>query len=105
MTDEKWEQIVGKIKDEFGVESHQTRDGEREREKIEEIIFNGPLGRIKIARSVRPRVLEEKTHYSNRIGGDMGVERVYSDDEFVNSMDIFKDNDGEWVPVDNSLFE
>lgn len=104
MTDEKWEQLIGRIKDEFDVEDHKTMDGKREREKIEEIVFNGPIGKMKVARSVRPRVLDEKTHYSNRIGGDMSVERVYSDDEFVNNIEVFKDEDGEWVPVDNSMF-
>jgi len=104
MTDEKWEQLIGRVKDEFDVIEHQTLDGERERETIEEIVFNGPIGKMRVARSKRPRVLEQKTHYSNRIGGDMGVERVYSDDEFVNTIEISRDQNGEWVPVDNSMF-
>jgi hypothetical protein len=104
MTDEKWEQIVGRILDEFEGSTHQTLDGERENETIEEIIFDGPAGKMKLVRSTKPRLLEEKTHYSGRVGQSTGVEKVYSKDEFVNNVDLFKDEDGEWVPVDNSAF-
>ena len=103
MTQEKWEQLVARIKDEFGNVEHQTFDGARERETIEEIIFDGPIGRTKLIRTKKPRVLEEKTHYSNRIGGSMSVERIYSDDEFVDRLEVFKDDNGEWVAVDNFL--
>ncbi|OIO49536.1 MAG: hypothetical protein AUJ34_01065 [Parcubacteria group bacterium CG1_02_41_12] len=104
MMQEKWEQVIGRIKDEFDVQTHQTLDGERERETIEEIIFNGPIGVMRLTRTKRPRVLEEKTLYSNRAGSSMSVERVYSDDEFVDTVEVFKDENGEWVPVDNSMF-
>lgn len=101
MIQEKWEQLVGRIKDEFDNVEHQTFDGSRERETIEEIIFDGPIGRTKVIRTKKPRVLEEKTHYSNRIGGSMSIERVLSNDEFVDSVEVLKYDNGEWMPVDN----
>ena len=104
MTEEKWEQLIGRVKDEFDNVEHQTLDGEHERETIEEIIFDGPMGKMRVTRTKKPRVLEQKTHYSNRIGGDMSVERVLSDDEFVDTVEVYKDDDGDWVPVDNSMF-
>ena len=103
MTDEKWEAVVGKIKDGCTVITHQTLPGKLAGESTEEIIFESPAGTMKITRHTRPRLLEEKTHYSGRIGGSTGIERVYSKDEFVNTVELFKDADGDWVPVDNFL--
>ncbi len=104
MTDEKWEQIIGRIKDEFDVLSHQTLEEKNNGEQAEEIVFEGPSGIMKLERKTKPRLVEEKTHYSKRIGGDTSVERVYDEDDLVDVVELFKDNDGEWVPVDNSLF-
>ena len=104
MTEEKWEEIVGRIKDEFKGVEHKTLDGEYENETLEELIFDGPAGRMKLVRKTKPRLLEEKTHYSGRVGQSTEIEKVYSKDEFVNTIDLFCDEDGNWVPVDNSAF-
>jgi hypothetical protein len=104
MSDDKWEQIVGRIKDEFAGTTHETLKGEYENESIEELIFNGPAGKMKLTRITKPRLLEQKTHYSGRVGQSTGIEKVYSKDDFVNTVELFKNNDGEWEPVDNSAF-
>ena len=104
MTDEKWEEVVGRIKDGCNILSHQTLAGELSGESTEEIVFESPAGTMKITRHTRPRLLEEKTHYSGRVGGSTGIERVYSEDEFVNTVALFKDVGGDWEPVDNSMF-
>ncbi len=104
MTEEKWQGIVGRLKDDCEILEHQTINGELEGESIEEIVFVNPIGRMKLTRHTKPRLLSEKTHYSGRVGGSTGIERVYSDDEFVDSVDLFRDESGEWVPVDNSSF-
>jgi len=104
MTEDRWEQIIGRIKDEFEVLSCKTIEGESEDETVEEIIFLNSLGKMKILKTKKPRVLEEKTFYSNRIGGETKIERVYSKDDFVLIVQFFVENNGEWVPVDNSSF-
>ncbi|OJI07323.1 hypothetical protein BK004_01155 [bacterium CG10_46_32] len=104
MTEEKWQAVVGRLKDDCEILEHQTINGEKEGEKIEEIIFENPIGRMKLTRRTKPRLLGEKTHYSGRVGQSTNVERVYSDDEFVDTVELFQDNNGEWVPVDNSSF-
>ncbi|MBI2050377.1 MAG: hypothetical protein HYT31_01050 [Parcubacteria group bacterium] len=104
MTEEKWQAVVGRLKDDCEILEHQTVNGEMEGETTEEIVFVNPMGKMKLRRSVKPRLLEEKTHYSGRVGQSTGIERVYSDDEFVDTVELFKDEYGEWVPVDNSSF-
>jgi hypothetical protein len=104
MTEEKWKETIGKIKDQFDVISHQTMEGEIEGESIEEIIFESPMGKMRLVHRIKPRLEKEKTHYSNRIGGETTVERVYSKDEFVDFVNLFRDDGGEWVPVDNFSF-
>ena len=60
MQQEKWEQLVGRIKDEFAVEEQQTQDGVMAGEKIETIVFVNPAGKMKLQRVVKPRFLGEK---------------------------------------------
>ena len=104
MTEEKWQAVVGRLKDDCEILEHQTINGELEGESIEEIVFVNPIGRMKLTRRVKPRLLGEKTHYSGRVGQSTGIEKVYSDDEFVDTVELFQDSNGEWVPVDNSSF-
>jgi len=102
MTDEKWEQIIGNIKDSFAVISHDNTKGELDHETTEEIIFENPAGKMKLVRHTKPRVLEEKTHYSGRIGSTTGIEKVYSDTETVDYVSLFKEVVGGWEEVDVS---
>ena len=105
MIEEKWQQLIGRIKDDFSVLSHQQKDGEYEGEKVEEIVFQGPAGEMKLIRTVKPRVLGEKTKYSNRIGSTTAIEKIYSDTETVDTVKLWREQNGEWSEVDvNRLF-
>ncbi|MFA5317899.1 MAG: hypothetical protein WC323_00265 [Patescibacteria group bacterium] len=100
---EKWENIKGMIKDQFEVED----EGKEELEDapnstMEFIIFNGPLGKIKLEYIVKPVVLDKKTIGSRRIGSETTVEYIYSDDEFSNTFKAYKwdDDRDDWVEME-----
>ena len=100
MTDERWQEIIGHIKDKFEVLAHQTDalgddDGSGSVERIE---FNGPLGRMKLERTTRPRVMGKKTIGSRRIGSETAVEYVYSDSEVTHQFMAYRwsDADQDW---------
>ena len=100
MNNDKWGDVVEKIKSGFAVEAHSiVPHVEFDKGKIETIIFASPMGRMKIIRTTTPRVLDRKTVYSNRIGGKVAVQYEYSDSEMVDTMRIFRwdENREEWA--------
>jgi hypothetical protein len=102
MTDEKWEQLTGQIKDSFTVLENEKRKEELEGETTEELIFENPAGKMKLVRNVRPRVLEQKAMYSGRKGATADVENIYSDTETVDKVMLFKEEGGDWEEIDVS---
>ena len=98
MLDEKWQGIISRIQDEFTVLEHNKREG------IEEISFTNPAGTFKLIRSIRPRVVGEKTQYSNRMGGHTSIEKVYSDTETVDVVKFFRQESGDWIAMDANAF-
>ncbi|PIR94403.1 hypothetical protein COT97_01700 [Candidatus Falkowbacteria bacterium CG10_big_fil_rev_8_21_14_0_10_39_11] len=90
MLDEKWTQILEGIKTAFEVE--EEYDGQVENipgATFEGIVFFMPDGKHKLVRTKRPKVLNKKTQFSNRIGSDVQVDYEYSEDEFVDDMGFF----------------
>jgi hypothetical protein len=104
---DKWQNIIGNIKDNFPVEEEGTIEAEEEgRADIEFIIFKGPLGRMKLELQSRPVILDKKTIYSNRIGSETKVEYVYSKDEMSSKMKafVYREDDGEWAEINAANF-
>ena len=94
MQDEKWAETVIKIKNSFTVDRHETfelseDDGFGTMEVIE---FTGPVGKIKLERSVQPLVLERKSLGSKRIGSDKIIQYTYSDTEKINRFKVYQWN-------------
>ncbi len=91
MMPEKWEQIVGNIKDNFKVEDSGKEffedDGGVE---VEYIIFDGPLGKMKLEFIAKPVVLDRKTKYSNRFGAETIIDYVYSNEEKSHKLKAYK---------------
>ena len=103
MTLEKWQQIKGQILDGFKDAEIENQDLEEpEKGKKEIIIFNGPLGQMKIEFITKPVLLDKRTHGSRRIGSFTEVEYIYSDDEFTHSLKAYKwdDNKDDWTEID-----
>lgn len=102
MQEEKWHQLVGQIKDSLEIVSHETKPGEFEHEIIEELVFRGPGGVMKLARYTKPRVTGEKTFYAGRGGTNVGIQKEYSDTETVDTVKLYRDAAGEWEEMDVS---
>lgn len=106
MNDEKWQNLVGKVKDDLEFLEEGKEDLEESPGFREFIIFRGPLGKMKFERVTRPVVLDKKTIGSRRIGGETAVEYVYSDSEFSQRFQVFKFDvdEGKWLEIDSKDF-
>lgn len=91
MNEEKWREIRGQIKDDFEVlEEKKEPLGEDRPGEKEVVIFNGPLGKMKVEFITHPVVLDKKGVGSRRIGSQATVEYQYSEDEFVHTFKAYK---------------
>ncbi|MFH1207585.1 MAG: hypothetical protein V1668_03180 [Patescibacteria group bacterium] len=102
MNDERWQDIVGKIKDGFEVIEHRTETLDPDPGTVELIIFNGPLGRMKLERTTKPLVLDKRAIGSKRMGSQATVQYVYSDTETTHAFKAFKWDAGQddWVEME-----
>jgi len=105
MTREKWLDLKDKIEEQFGIEEYNKSALEDVPDSVvETLIFNGPLGKIKLEWISKPRTLGEKTIYSRRIGSDVKVEKIYSQDERSEFLKAYKLEDGEWLEISAGEF-
>lgn len=94
MTQDRWEDTKGHILDTFANVQESSQDLlEPEVGKKDIIIFDGPLGEMKLEYYTRPVVLDRKTHGSRRIGSHTEVEYTYSNTEFSHQLKAFKWDD------------
>lgn len=106
MLDEKWQELIARIKSSFEVENEHSESIEDiPNGKIEEIVFITPQGKMKVIRKTMPRVLDKKTIYSKRAGSEMNVQYEYAEDELNSRIEIYRwDNLNEsWVRAEISL--
>lgn len=106
MNNDKWLDTLDKIKERFRIEERTDEPIEDiPNSRLETVIFESPLGRIKMMRTTTPRVLDKKTAYSNRAGSEMSVQYVYSDTETVQRVEIFRWDEGmgDWVKAEIAL--
>ncbi len=107
MKPEKWENLIGVFKDKFEIEEHDKKHlDEQGGTDIEFIIFKSPLGRMKLEFITKPVVLDKKTNYSQRIGSQVDVEYIYSEDEKTNRLVAYKwdEAQNEWVEINADNF-
>jgi hypothetical protein len=98
----KWEKLLDQIERRFGLLEHDVRTVPDRHLRVESAVFDGATGRMKIERAVHPLVLDEKVHYSRRVGGDVSVERTYSDTENVDTVTLYRWDalERRWVEID-----
>lgn len=107
MLPEKWQEIIGKIKDNFKVlDSGQERFEDEGGREIEYIVFDGALGRMKLEFISKPVILDKKTKYSKRIGASTVVDYVYSPDEKSHKLKVYKWDQAlnDWQEIDAKKF-
>jgi len=104
MNEDRWDTIRQKIKDSFTVLEEYT--DELNPGTADTIEFETPQGILKAAFIRRPKVVNKKTIYSRRVGGDVSVDYEYSSDEIVCHLNIEKWNESNqrWDKIDDSLF-
>lgn len=102
MTDEKWEEVKGQIKDSFKVLEETKEEMADEPGNVETVIFEGPIGMMKLERTSRPVVLGEKSMGSNRIGSDKTIMRKYSETEKIHTLKAYKfiTDTENWVEIE-----
>ncbi len=78
----------------------ETSTGEKIIGQKEIVEFKSPLGQIKLEKISRPRVIDRKVLHTKRVGGKIAVDFVYSDEEKVVEVKIYKkDENGEWIEI------
>lgn len=103
MTSEKWGEILDKVLMNFEVISHIKSKADIS--EIEEVVFNGPLGKIKLIYTSRPAVLDKKIVGAHRRGKSAAqYEYIYSDTDKVSSIVAFREIGGEWQAMDAEAF-
>jgi len=90
MHPDKWPEIKTKILSGFEVLAQGETACEERLENTEYLEFNGPLGKMRLEWISRPKVLGKKTHYSTRIGSNVDVDYIYSEDEATHTLKIYK---------------
>ena len=103
MQKEKWEQLKGQVQDSFSnVEISQEDLTNPEKGVKEIVIFDVPLGWMRLEYITRPLVLDKQTHGSRRIGSHTEVEYIYSENEFTHKLVAYKwDEDTDnWVEME-----
>lgn len=105
MTKERWQEIKLQIKDSFGLDNEYEEALNPGTAEVLE--FKGPQGKMKVRFVEKPRVLDKKTAYSNRIGSGVKVDYVYSETDFVSHLEIFvwSEERNDWQKLEvQSLF-
>ena len=109
MTEERWEQIKETTKKNFEVLENTITDLPEDQGggTKEALIFNGPLGKIKLEFVIKPLVIGKKTHYSKRMGTSAKVDYIISETEKVNTFFAFKWDEASenWLEIDSAAFQ
>lgn len=101
MNDDKWGEILDRVEEKFDVvDSGKETISDVPNAFVEFIVFDSAMGRIRLERKTSPRVLDKKMFGAQKRTMGVGVEYVYSEDEFVKTFKAFKFEDGEWVPFE-----
>src|SRR3989339_107460 len=113
MNRDRWQNIISLIKDKFPVEDEGKEEldppqatqaggqGDAPSGQVEFIIFQGPLGRMKLEYTTKPVILDKKTIGSKRIGSEATVQYIYSETEFYGTFKAFRwsEPDDDWMEL------
>ncbi len=99
MNENRWEDIKSLVKNKFELEKEErVKEAEKD---IERLIFQGPLGRMKLEWVTKPRVIDIKTSGSSKRGGvAQKIEKVFSEDETVSYLNAYVIQNDAWVEIE-----
>lgn len=100
INEEKWQELVDKCQSKFSQVRLEKQATSESLINQELLYFSLPNQDIKLIWSKRPKVLDKKTHYSNRVGGDVQVDYQYSPDEFTYHLEAEVEQNNSWVKMD-----
>lgn len=102
MNQEKWEDLIALVKEHYEVIERQTEDILEGKGSLEYICFQGPMGKIRLEREIKPVVTGRKVLSSRRIGSGVSEEFEYSDSEMIDKLKAFLWNEGkdDWEEID-----
>jgi len=107
MTPDRWQDLKGELKKKFSV----IEEGKNELGEIpgtvEHVIFDGPMGKMKIEFTERPLVLDKKTIGSKRMGSQASVSFVYSEDEKTHHFAAYRWDEiiSDWTEIKGELID
>jgi len=105
MDNDRWVQLKENIKKKFQVEEETTEDlimetggGPVKQGERNILIVETPVGKIKLAREIRPLVLDKKFLYTHRAGDTARTEYTFSETEKTYKLKIYKwdEDEEEW---------
>lgn len=108
MNPKTWEKLVFLAEEKFGIDKREEEeievgehsDGSKVMGKKEIIEFTSPLGKIKVEKTSRPKVIDKKVLHTKRIGGKVAIDYVYSPTEKTEEVKIYSQNqEGEWQEI------
>lgn len=105
MNTEKWGEILDRVKAQFSLLEHTKEPGEDGVGETEVLIFDSPMGKIKLILVTRPVVLDRKIIGAHRRGVSKAqYEYVYSDTETTSRLEAYKEEGGDWMTIDSNVF-
>jgi len=105
---ERWKDTVAHVKKTFKVSDEGSEHFEDEGgADVDYIVFESPMGELRLEYVTKPIILDKKTNYSKRAGSDMAVEYIYSETEKSQHMTAYKWNEDteEWDEMKSSMFD
>ena len=113
MNDDRWRDLLGDIKLKFEIESQEIGDylvrtpsgSEVKQGEIEAVIFKGAMGKMKLERISRPKILDRKVHAHKR-KADGWVEYITSEEEKSHEVLAYRFNPQteSWIKIDLKNF-
>jgi hypothetical protein len=106
MTEERWQTLMQKIKNDFSV----LDQGEEMTDVVGELInfieWEMSGRQMRAEYHSKPKVIDKKTFYSNRIGSNVKEEYVFSADEKVSFAKFFQRNSAsdDWQEISAAGF-
>jgi hypothetical protein len=97
---DRWQELKHELKQKFTLEEEYSEELEYGEQEVLE--FVSPLGKIKLCFVKKPKILDKKTTYSNRIGSNVSVEYVYDPENFTYHLDVWlwSEPNDQWEKLD-----